>query len=292
MSLRYDAGEVITAMVTPFNKDLEVDYAQVEKLAAYLVDNGSDGILVAGTTGESPTLTHEEEWEVLSVVKKTVGNKAKIMIGAGSNSTKTAVETTKKVSKLGVDCILSVVPYYNKPSQAGMFEHFSQIAQSTDLPVFIYNIPGRCVVNMCPETMAKLAQKHQNIVGVKQSNANLDEVTEIASITPDGFTIYSGDDSLTLPMMSLGGHGVVSVASHVIGNDIKQMIRAFKNGDLKIAQQLQYKSYPVFKNLFTSPNPGPVKTVLANRGIINDYVRPPLVVLTDEQKKLLFKFVK
>lgn len=282
--MRINIGEVVTAMVTPFKDNLEVDYAAVEKLANHLVDNGSDAILIAGTTGESPTLTHEEEIEVLKVVKKAVGSRAKLMLGAGSNSTQTAVEATKQADAAGADAILSVVPYYNKPSQKGLVEHFSQVAKATDLPVMLYNIPGRTGINMLPATIAELAEKHKNIAAVKQSNPDLDLVTEIAMKTPDDFLIYSGDDSITLPMLALGGYGVVSVSSHIIGKQIKQMITEFKQGNVKEAAAIQHKLYPMFKALFIAPNPTPLKAALKELNLIEEYVRPPLVMVSDEEK--------
>lgn len=288
MSKRYNAGEVITAMVTPFNKNREVDYTQVETLAKYLVKNGSDAILVAGTTGESPTLTHEEELELLSTVKRAVENKAKVIMGAGSNSTETAVKMTKKVEKEGADAILTVVPYYNKPSQAGMIAHFSAIAESTKLPIILYNIPGRTGVNMAVETVAELANKYPNIVALKQSFGDMDAISELKIACPEDFMIYSGDDSLTLPMMSLGADGVISVASHVLGNEIKAMIHNFKTGNVSVAKNMQLKLYPVFKKLFMAPNPVPVKAALAKMGLVNEFVRRPLVELTEAQKAELY----
>lgn len=288
MSKRYDAGEIITAMVTPFNKNREVDYDKVSQLAKHLIHNGSDAILVAGTTGESPTLTHEEELEILATVKTAVGNSAKVIMGAGSNSTQTAIEMTKKVEKEGADVILSVVPYYNKPSQTGMIEHFSAIAQSTKLPVILYNIPGRTGVNMEPKTVATLAEKHSNIIGLKQSSPDMDAVSEMRLYCPEDFVLYSGDDSLTLPMMSLGVHGVISVASHVYGNEIKTMIHNFKTGNYVFAKNMHLKLFPVFKKLFAQPSPAPVKAALAKMGLIQDFVRRPLVELTEEQKKELY----
>lgn len=288
MPKRYDVGEVITAMVTPFNKNKEIDYDKVEELAKYLVDNGSDAILVAGTTGESPTLTHEEELELLSTVKRAVANKAKIVMGAGSNSTETAVKMTKLVQKEGADAILSVVPYYNKPSQAGMFAHFSAIAESTDLPIILYNIPSRTGVNMSVETIAKLAEKYPNIVALKQSFGDMDFVSELKIACPENFMIYSGDDSLTLPMMSLGADGIISVAAHIVGNEIKSMIHNFKSGQLHAAKNMHLKLYPIFKKIFMAPNPVPVKAALAKQGIIEDYVRLPLVQLNEEEKAELY----
>ncbi|HBG48156.1 MAG TPA: 4-hydroxy-tetrahydrodipicolinate synthase [Cyanobacteria bacterium UBA9971] len=289
--MRINVGEVITAMVTPFNENFEVNYNQVEKLTDYLINNGSDAILVAGTTGESPTLTHEEELEILKVVKNVVGNKAKVVMGAGSNSTITAVDSTKKAEKAGADAILSVVPYYNKPSQTGLLEHFGQIAKSTSLPIILYNIPGRTGINMEPETIAKLANDYKNIAAVKQSNPNLDLVTEIRLQTPEDFVIYSGDDSLTLPMLSIGAYGVISVASHIIGKDIKQTITEFKAGNISKALELHLKSYPMFKAIFTSPNPIPIKAVLAKKGLVAETVRSPLVKLTAEQKEKLYNLI-
>ena len=289
--MRINIGEVITAMVTPFNENFEVNYNEVEKLTDYLINNGSDAILVAGTTGESPTLTHEEELEILKVVKNVVGNKAKVIMGAGSNSTRTAVESTQKAEKAGADAILSVVPYYNKPSQAGLLEHFGQIAKSTDLPIILYNIPGRTGINMETETISKLADSYKNIAAVKQSNPNLDLVTEIRLQTPEDFVIYSGDDSLTLPMLSIGAYGVISVASHIIGKEIKQTITEFKAGNFSKALELHLKAYPMFKTLFTSPNPIPVKVVLAKQGHLSETVRPPLVKLTDEEREKLYNSI-
>lgn len=291
MALRYDAGEVITAMITPFNSKREIDYDKAEALAKHLITNGTDAILVAGTTGEGPTLTHEEEFELLSTVKRAVANKAKVIMNAGSNSTDTAVMSAKWAQKEEVDAILSVVPYYNKPSQKGMFEHFSAIAESTNLPIIIYNIPSRTGVNILPETVAELAEKYQNIVAIKQSFGDMDKITEMKLCCPEDFTIYSGDDSLTLPMMSLGARGVISVASHVFGSQIKSMIRNYKNGEFLPAVNMHKKLYPAFRKLFMAPNPVPVKAVLAHKGIIEDYVRKPLVELNDTEKQDLFAVI-
>lgn len=291
MVLRYDAGEVITAMVTPFNSKREIDYNKAEELAKYLIANGTDTILVAGTTGEGPTLTHEEEFELLSTVKRAVANKAKIIMNAGSNSTDTAIMAAKWAQKEEVDAILSVVPYYNKPSQLGMIEHFSAIAESTTLPVIIYNIPGRTGVNMLPETVATLAKKYENVVAIKQSFGDMDMVTEMKLTCPEDFSILSGDDSLTLPMLALGARGVISVASHIFGSEIKSMIRNYKSGELIAALNMHKKLYPAFKNLFMAPNPIPVKAALAQKGLIEDYVRRPLVELTDTEKQTLFAII-
>ena len=290
--MRYNAGELITAMITPFNEDLSIDYKSYEKLIEHLINTGSDAILVAGTTGETPTLTHEEEAEMFEFVKKTVNGRVKLIMGTGSNCTETAVTSAVNAQKADADAILTVVPYYNKPSQKGMYEHFSAIAKAVDLPIILYNIPGRTGVNMKPETIAKLANEFKNIVAVKQSNADLDLISEIKMQTPDDFTIYSGDDSLTLPMMSLGANGVISVASHIAGKDVKKMITLFKQGKNKEALDLHLQLYPLFRKLFMAPNPVPVKAALAAMGIIKEYVRKPLVILDENEKAELFAVIK
>ncbi len=286
--MRYDAGEVITAMVTPFNEKREVDYDKVESLAFQLANTGSDAVLVTGTTGEAPTLTYEEEIEILCSVKRAVNKQAKVIMGTGSNSTETAIKTAKLAEKNDADAILSVVPYYNKPSQSGLIEHFSAVAEAVNIPVILYNIPSRTGINMSVDTVKTLARKYENIVAIKQSYGDMDAVTELKASCPSDFAIYSGDDSLTLPMLSLGAHGVISVASHLFGKEIKSMIRNFKTGDAMTAKNMHLKLYPIFKKLFMAPNPVPVKAALAYRGIIEDYVRRPLVELTKAEKTELF----
>ncbi len=290
--MRFDTGEVLTAMVTPMLDNGDVDYNKVEQLANYLTENGSDSIVVTGTTGESPTLTHEEEIKILHAAKKGVKNDSKIIMGTGSNSTKTAVEMSKLAEQEGADGILCVVPYYNKPSQKGMIEHFSAIAEAVKLPIVMYNIPSRTGVNMAVDTVKTLAEKYNNIAALKQSYGDMDTITELNINTPEDFTILSGDDSLTLPMMSLGVHGVISVASHIFGNEIKMMIKEFKSGNIVKARNLHNKLYPVFRKLFMAPNPTPVKAALADMGLINDYVRQPLVRLTEDEKSELMSTIK
>ncbi len=292
MTLRYDAGELITAMVTPFDKDRAVDYKSVEKVSKHLLEQKTDAIIVAGTTGESPTLTHEEEQEILFCVKSTVSGACKVIMGAGSNSTETAVAASKKAQELGADAILSVVPYYNKPSQQGMIEHFGSIAKSVDIPIILYNIPGRTGVDMTPSTIAFLAKEYDNIVALKQSNPNLDLISEIRMLIPDDFAIYSGDDSLTLPMLSLGAHGVVSVASHVIGVEIKSMIRNFKSGQIAAAANMHKILYPLFKKIFMAPNPTPIKALLSKLDVIENYVRRPLIELDEKDRLELLECLK
>lgn len=286
--LHFDAGEVITAMVTPFTKEGNVDYDKAAELAVHLIENGSDSIIVAGTTGESPTLTPEEETELLSTVKRAVKNECKVILSAGSNSTAEAIKYAKMAQKEGADAILSVVPYYNKPSQEGMKAHFGAIAQAVDLPIILYNIPSRTGVDMAPETVKYLAEKYKNIVAIKQSSPDLDKISEMRDICPEKFDIYSGDDSLTLPMLALGAKGVVSVASHLYGEEIKSMIEDFKTGQVQSALNMHLILYPMFKKLFMAPNPVPVKAALSKTGVIKDYVRLPLTILNYEQKAELF----
>ncbi len=289
--MRYDLGEIITAMITPFNEDLSIDFNSLEKLINHLIKTGSEAILVAGTTGETPTLSHEEEAELFAFVKKIVNGRVKIIMGAGSNSTETAVKSSINAKTMGADAVLSVVPYYNKPSQKGMYEHFSAVAKAVDLPIILYNIPGRTGVNMQPSTIARLAHEFKNIAAVKQSNSDLDLISDIKLLSPSDFVIYSGDDSLTLPMMSLGAHGVISVASHIAGLDMQKMVKAFKAGNYENALKIHLQLYPLFKKLFMAPNPVPVKAALANLGIIKEYVRKPLVVLDKDEKSELMTII-
>ena len=277
-----DFGQVLTAMVTPFTAEGEVNYPVAEKLADYLVNNGTETVVVCGTTGESPTLTWEEEYELFQVVQKAVGNRGKVMAGTGSNSTHEAIAATTKAAKLGLDGSLQVVPYYSKPPQEGLYRHFSAIAQATpDLPMMLYNIPGRTGKNLEVETVAKLA-KLDNIVAIKEASADLDQVSEIRTVTPPEFGIYSGDDSLTLPLLAVGGTGVVSIASHLVGLQLQEMITAFKNGKLETAQRYHLQLFPLFRGLFLSTNPIPVKTALKLQGWDVGTLRSPLSELSPD----------
>ena len=292
MAMRFDAGEIITAMVTPMDENRKIDFSSLEKLVEHLIKTGSNSLLVAGTTGESPTLTHEEEVEIFNFVKKVANGRYKLIMGAGSNCTQTAVMATENAKKAGADAVLSVVPYYNKPSQKGLLKHFATIAQSTDLPIILYNIPGRTGITMNPETIAELANKYKNIFAVKQSIANMDIITETRKLCPDDFVIYSGDDSLTLPMVSVGAYGVISVASHIIGSEMHEMLNLYKSGKVKEATNMHLKLYPLFKKIFMAPNPVPVKECLAKMGIIKNYVRCPLVELDEDEKNDLYSVLK
>jgi len=272
-------GRVITAMVTPFAEDGSVNYAVAEKLADHLVENGSDGLVICGTTGESPTLSWSEEYQLFKVVKQTVGDRAKIIAGTGSNSTTEAIAATKEAAKLDLDGSLQVVPYYNKPPQAGLYNHFRAIAEAApDLPMMLYNVPGRTSCNLQPETVANLAQI-SNILAIKEASGNLEQACKIRCLTPDSFAIYSGEDALTLPMLTVGGVGTVSVASHLVGNQMQEMITAFGAGDNKKATAIQIKIFPLFQALFMTTNPIPVKTALNLQGWNLGKLRTPLCEL-------------
>lgn len=263
-------------MVTPFSADGSVNYEMAERLADHLVNHGSDGLVVCGTTGESPTLSWEEEYQLFKTVKQAVAGRAKVIAGTGSNSTQEAIEATQKASHLDLDGALQVVPYYNKPSQEGLYEHFRHIAQAVpDLPIMLYNIPGRTGCNLAVETVARLAEVG-NIVAVKEASGNLDQVSQIRLNTSSDFLIYSGDDSLTLPTLSVGGSGVVSVASHLVGDQLQQMIQAYEAGQVRQAMDIHLQLLPLFKALFVTTNPVPVKTALAQRGWDVGSVRLPL----------------
>jgi 4-hydroxy-tetrahydrodipicolinate synthase len=269
-------GRIVTAMVTPFNAAGEVDYDVAAQLANHLTDHGSDGLVICGTTGESPTLTWDEEYQLFQVIKQAVAGRAKVLAGTGSNSTYEAVEATCKAGALGLDGALLVVPYYNKPPQDGLYEHFKAIAAAVpDLPIMLYNIPGRTGQNMEPETIARLAQL-QNVVAVKEASGSLDQVSQIRRLTAPDFEIYCGDDSLTLPMLSVGGTGVVSVASHLVGNLMQQMIRHFFEGRPQDATAIHLQLLPLFKALFVTANPIPLKAALRLQGWAVGSTRLPL----------------
>lgn len=289
----YIFGRVLTAMVTPFKEDLSVNYDVAEKLADYLVNNGSDGLVICGTTGESPCLEDDEKYELLKVVKNAVGHRAKIIMGTGSNSTSKAIKDTQKASKIGIDGSLQVVPYYNKPSQEGLYQHFSAIAKScADVPIMLYNIPSRTGKNLEAETTSQLAQDLENIVAVKEASADLEQTAKIKIIAPADFLIYSGEDFLTLPMMSVGSVGVVSVASHLVGNQMQTMIQAYENGDNSSSQKIQQQLYSLFKVLFCNTNPVPVKFALQLQGWNVGSVRLPLSSLLLSQQQEVEKVLK
>ncbi|MFE1630098.1 4-hydroxy-tetrahydrodipicolinate synthase [Brevibacillus reuszeri] len=279
-------GQVLTAMVTPFDQNGDVDFNVTRTLVNYLIENGTDGLVVAGTTGESPTLSTDEKVELFKFVVDVVGGRIPVIAGTGSNNTRASISLTKQAEAAGVDGIMLVAPYYNKPSQEGMYQHFKAIAESTSLPVMLYNIPGRSVVNMSVETIVRLSQL-PNIVAIKEANGNLDAMVEVISQTPNDFTLYSGDDGLTLPVLGIGGAGIVSVASHIIGNEMQDMINLFKNGNIEAAAAAHRKLLPIMNALFAAPSPSPVKAALNLKGINVGGVRLPMVPLTAEETNTL-----
>ncbi|MBT9141280.1 MAG: 4-hydroxy-tetrahydrodipicolinate synthase [Dehalococcoidia bacterium] len=277
-------GEMITAMATPFLENGEINYEKAAELAAFLVNNGTDGIVACGTTGESPTLAEEEKKELFSVIVAAVKGKAKVLAGTGSNNTIQSIRLTRIAENCGVDGIMLVVPYYNKPPQEGLFRHFSAIAAQTALPVMVYNVPSRTAVNMTAETTMRLAQI-SNILAVKEASGDLEQIARIKAGAPDNFAVYSGDDSMTLPVLAVGGIGVVSVASHIAGLEIKQMITAFKNGNTEAAAKIHLKLLPLFRAMFITTSPTPLKGAMNILGHNLGPVRLPLVGLTENQHK-------
>lgn len=271
-------GRLITAMATPFKEDYSLDIRRACELAEKLVSEGSDGILVAGTTGESPTLSEEEKVELFREIKKTIGSKASVIAGTGNYNTRESIELTKAAEEVGVDGILLVAPYYNKPPQDGLYFHFKAIANATKLPVILYNIPSRTSVNILPGTIIRLAKDVKNIIGVKEASQSTDQVIDILrGIDRDDFVVYSGDDSFTMPILSVGGYGVISVASHIVGREIKEMIESFVSGNISKAIQINKRLFPLFKALFVTTNPIPLKEAMRLIGFDIGPPRLPLV---------------
>jgi 4-hydroxy-tetrahydrodipicolinate synthase len=279
-------GPVVTAMITPMRDDGAVDYAEARRLAGWLGENGSTGLVLAGTTGESPTLTDAEKEKLFSEVSTAVRGRIKVIANTGGNDTHHSIELSKRAAQCGVDALLVVGPYYNKPPQAGLIEHFTAIADATQLPLVIYNIPGRTAVNILPETIATLAD-HPRIVGVKESSGDLMQIGELITKVPKDFDVYSGDDHLTLPIMAIGGCGIVSVASHIAGEHIRAMCDAFADGDVAQAAQIHQMLLPLIKALFAVTSPIPVKAAMQRFGFSTGRCRPPLCTLSAEQERAL-----
>jgi 4-hydroxy-tetrahydrodipicolinate synthase len=279
-------GKLLTAMVTPFDQDLQVNYAAAQDLATRLLDSGSDGLVVAGTTGESPTLTKQEKLQLFRVVVEAVGSKGTVIAGTGSYDTAESIELTKEAEKTGVDGVLLVAPYYNKPPQEGLYRHFKAIAQATSLPAIVYNIPSRTNVNVSVETMVRLAEI-PNIVGIKESTGNLAQASELFEKTPSDFLIYSGDDSLTLPLLSVGGVGVISVAAHLVGRKIQAMISAYLHGDVSVAARINAELGPLNRALFINTNPIMVKSACNLLGFRTGGLRLPLVEASPKELEIL-----
>jgi 4-hydroxy-tetrahydrodipicolinate synthase len=286
MKTGQDLGRLITAMVTPFTGDGSVDHEQAKKLAVALMNSGSDGLVVVGTTGESPTVTWDEEHRLFAEIKSAVGNRGSVIAGTGANSTEEALENTVKAEKWGVDACLLVVPYYNKPTQEGLYRHFKTIAENTKLPCILYNVPSRTVTNMSAETVIRLSAI-PNIVGVKEASGDMEQVARIIHGVRDDFIVWSGNDGDTLPMMSLGAYGVISVASHLVGLQIKDMIMKFLSGDVVAAAKIHRNLVPLFKSLFVVSNPIPVKYALNYAGFRVGGLRLPLTEADEKTAALL-----
>lgn len=285
-----DFGRLLTAMVTPFDDNLQIDTSKLDRLIEHLITTGTTTIVVAGTTGESPTLSHDEKIALFKHVVDKVAGRVQVVAGTGSNNTADSVKFSQEAEAVGVNGLLLVAPYYNKPSQEGLYQHFKMIAESVKIPCILYNIPGRTSINMDAATTLRLAQI-ENVVATKESSGNFDQISEITANAPQGFVVYSGDDILTLPMMATGAYGIVSVASHVIGEEMTQMINAFVEGRNQEAVELHQRLTPVFKGLFLATNPTLVKASLNMMGISVGGVRLPLVeadetVVAEVRKRL------
>ncbi|ARF69966.1 4-hydroxy-tetrahydrodipicolinate synthase [Paenibacillus larvae subsp. pulvifaciens] len=275
-------GRVITAMVTPFDENLQVNWDQIEPLVDYLIEEQhSDGLVICGTTGESPTLTEEEKLKLIELAVTFAKGRCKIIAGTGSNSTQHTIHFSQKVQHLGVDALLIVAPYYNRPSQEGLYQHFKAVAESVEVPIFLYNVPSRTGVNIDADTTIRLS-KIPNIIGTKDCG-NTDQLTQILTNAKKGFLVYSGDDSMTLPAVAVGCQGIVSVASHLVGKEMQDMISYYVQGDIRQAVKLQSKLLPIFKGLFQAPSPAPVKFALNDRDMKVGGVRLPLVNVTEEE---------
>jgi 4-hydroxy-tetrahydrodipicolinate synthase len=277
-----------TALVTPFRNG-SVDGTALEKLIEAQIAAGISGVVAVGTTGESPTLNHDEREEVIRTAVEIAKGRCAVLAGTGSYSTRDAIDATQRAEKLGAGGALLVAPYYNKPSQEGIFRHFRAIAESTSLPIVLYNIPGRCSVDVGADTVVRLAETCRNIVSIKEASGSVERVSELRCRLPDEFTILSGDDSLTLPFMAVGAVGVVSVASNLFPTEVCSLVRAFESGDAKTAEKLHRKLFPLFKALFIEPNPVPVKTALGWRGAMSSEVRQPLCEMSEANQARLRK---
>ncbi len=279
-----------TALVTPFTQNGAVDEARLKDLVEAQIAGGVDGLVPCGTTGESPTLSHQEHNHVVELVVKFAAGRCKVIAGTGSNSTDEAIQMTRHAKVAGADASLQVAPYYNKPTQAGLYAHFRAIAETCDIPLILYNIPGRCGVDIANDTIARLRRDLPNhIVGLKEATGNVDRVSQLRALVDRDFCILSGDDSLTLPMMAVGAQGVISVASNVMPREVTDMVHAALKGDFERAGRIHARLFPLFKDLFIETNPIPIKAALAMTGQIEEAYRLPLVPMSDANKAQLRK---
>lgn len=284
-----DFGRVVTAMVTPMTADGAVDLQRAAALASRLIETGSDGLVVAGTTGESPTLSRDEKVALFRTVIEAVGERVPVLCGTGSNNTADSIALTEEAEALGAAGVMLVAPYYNKPSQTGLFEHFRAICAATSLPVMLYNIPSRTGVNVLPETIMRLAEAAPNLVAVKEAAGSIDQMSELVRQAGGRLTVYSGDDSMTLPLLAVGGHGIVSVAGHIVGRELRQMIDAFVAGRVADAARIHQSLLPLLKALFVTTNPAPIKTALRLTGFDAGPLRLPMVPLSEHEEAVLVK---
>ncbi len=286
-----DFGRLITAMITPMTADFKVDYQKAQQFAEHLINEGSDALVICGTTGESPTLSEEEKLKLFSAIKEVLKGKAPVIAGTSSYNTANSVELTKKAEKAGADAILAVTPYYNKPPQEGLYQHFAALAKATSLPIMVYNVPSRTQCNILPATIARLSA-FDNIVAVKESTGIMDQTSELKLQLPERIAIYSGDDSVTLPMMALGAKGIVSVAGNIASRPIKEMVEAYAAGDMAKAQAKHLELFPLFRKMFIDTNPIPVKHCANLMGFAAGPCRLPLVTPSAETDQILKDLVK
>ncbi|MBE3562568.1 MAG: 4-hydroxy-tetrahydrodipicolinate synthase [Hydrogenibacillus schlegelii] len=277
---------LITAMVTPFDDAGAIDWPTVDRLVDHLIAHGSEGIVVAGTTGESPTLTEAEKLALFERVKARAAGRAQVIAGTGTNDTAASIRLTREAEALGVDGVMLVVPYYNRPSQRGLYEHFRAVAEATSLPIMLYNVPGRTGANLAADTVVALS-RIDNIVAVKEASGDLTQMARILEEARPGFQVLSGDDKMLLPLLAIGGHGVVSVAAHIVGDALKELIEAFLAGDVARAAALHRRYLPIFEGLFFTASPAPVKAALAMMGLPVGGLRLPLVPLNAEERNHL-----
>ncbi|MBP7162067.1 MAG: 4-hydroxy-tetrahydrodipicolinate synthase [Candidatus Omnitrophica bacterium] len=281
----------IVALVTPF-KNGKVDEKKLTELVDFQIHNGTNGIVPCGTTGESPTLSYEEHNRVIEICIKAAERRVPVIAGTGSNSTAEAVELTRHAAEAGADAVLIVSPYYNKPTQKGLYAHFKTIATAVDIPIILYNIPGRAACNIEPATIAQLAQDCKTIIGVKEASRSLAQMQDIKRLCPEEFLLLSGDDALLLPVLSIGGKGVISVAANIVPQDIVQIITAYADGHVKKAQDMSYRLLPLVQALFLETNPIPVKTAMGLMGLCSDELRLPLSPMSDSNKDKLKNVLK
>lgn len=282
----------ITAIVTPFTEDGKFDEESMRRLVDFQVENKIDGIVPCGTTGESPTLEHEEHKKVVQTVIDAANGRTKVIAGAGSNSTKHAVEMTRLAADLGADATLHVSPYYNKPTQEGLFRHFSEIAKAADIPVVVYNIKGRTAINIETETLARLAKEHSNIAAVKEASGDINQMQDVLNTLPKEFDVLSGDDKMTFPLMKIGGKGVISVASNIIPAEVRELTEYALKGEMQKAEEMHNKLLPLFEGLFVETNPIPIKAALAMKGMIKESYRLPMCEMQAENKEKLKKLLE